>query len=239
MNRFECGSGVFDVDSELDWRLQAAGLATGIIFAELPHFGPYYTGNQTAFVSSWNTILSTMQYLLIASLVLIVLGIVWSGPIGRPSAWIQMFISFGVGSWMMVGLMFLGMSQSWMYEDCCRQLIPAVAPLDYLLPIGLLIPTLSFASSLAWLFWDDRHRLEASIELSAHEIRRRQFEETTESAVASVVASIMLLFGLVIIFAAPSGLLLIVPAGVFVIAMIALSILVFVLEVSKQRKTLG
>ncbi len=239
MNRFECGSGVFDVDSELDWRLQAAGLATGIIFAELPHFGPYYTGNQTAFVSSWNTILSTMQYLLIASLVLIVLGIVWSGPIGRPSAWIQMFISFGVGSWMMVGLMFLGMSQSWMYEDCCRQLIPAVAPLDYLLPIGLLIPTLSFASSLAWLFWDGRHRLEASIELSAHEIRRRQFEETTESAVASVVASIMLLFGLVIIFAAPSGLLLIVPAGVFVIAMIALSILVFVLEVSKQRKTLG
>src|SRR6266581_2696700 len=224
MNRFECGSGVFDVDSELDWRLQAAGLATGIIFAELPHFGPYYTGNQTAFVSSWNTILSTMQYLLIASLVLIVLGIVWSGPIGRPSAWIQMFI---------------GMSQSWMYEDCCRQLIPAVAPLDYLLPIGLLIPTLSFASSLAWLFWDGRHRLEASIELSAHEIRRRQFEETTESAVASVVASIMLLFGLVIIFAAPSGLLLIVPAGVFVIAMIALSILVFVLEVSKQRKTLG
>ncbi len=206
MNRFECGSGVFDVDSELDWRLQAAGLATGIIFAELPHFGPYYTGNQTAFVSSWNTILSTMQYLLIASLVLIVLGIVW---------------------------------QSWMYEDCCRQLIPAVAPLDYLLPIGLLIPTLSFASSLAWLFWDGRHRLEASIELSAHEIRRRQFEETTESAVASVVASIMLLFGLVIIFAAPSGLLLIVPAGVFVIAMIALSILVFVLEVSKQRKTLG
>ncbi len=223
----------------MDWRLQAAGLATGITFAELPHFGPYYTGNQTAFVSSWNTILSTMQYLLIASLVLIVLGIVWSGPIGRPSAWIQMFISFGVGSWMMVGLMFLGMSQSWMYEDCCRQLIPAVAPLDYLLPIGLLIPTLSFASSLAWLFWDGRHRLEASIELSAHEIRRRQFEETTESAVASVVASIMLLFGLVIIFAAPSGLLLIVPAGVFVIAMIALSILVFVLEVSKQRKTLG
>ncbi len=89
------------------------------------------------------------------------------------------------------------------------------------------------------MFWDGRHRLEASIELSAHEIRRRQFEETTESAVASVVASIMLLFGLVIIFAAPSGLLLIVPAGVFVIAMIALSILVFVLEVSKQRKTLG
>ena len=236
MDRLECGTLVFDVDSELDWRLQAAGLATGIIFAELPHFGPYYTGNQTAFVSSWNAILSAMQYLLIASVVLIVLGIVWSGPIGRPSAWIQMFISFGLGSWMMIGLMFLGMSQSWMSEDCCRQLIPTVAPLDYLLPIGLMIPTLSFASSLAWLFWDSRRRLEGSIELSAHEIRRRQFEETTESAVASAVASIMLLFGLVIIFAAPSGVLLIVPAGVFVLAMIALSILVFVLEVSGQRK---
>jgi len=236
MDRLECGTLVFDVGSELDWRLQAAGLATGIIFAELPHFGPYYTGNQTAFVSSWNAILSAMQYLLIASVVLIVLGIVWSGPIGRPSAWIQMFISFGLGSWMMIGLMFLGMSQSWMSEDCCRQLIPTVAPLDYLRPIGLMIPTLSFASSLAWLFWDGRRRLEGSIELSAHEIRRRQFEETTESAVASAVASIMLLFGLVIIFAAPSVVLLIVPAGVFVLAMIALSILVFVLEVSGQRK---
>jgi len=236
MDRLECGTLVFDVDSELDWRLQAAGLATGIIFVALPNFSPDYTGNQIAFVSSWNAILSAMQYLLIASVVLVVLGIVWSGPIGRPSAWIQMFVSFGLGSWMMVGLMFLGMSQSWMSEDCCRQLIPTVAPLDYLLPIGLLIPTLSFASSLAWFFWDGRHRLQASIELSAHEIRRRQFEETTESAVASVVASIMLLFGLVIIFAAPSGLLLIVPASVFVLAMIALSILVFVLEVSGQRK---
>ena len=89
---------------------------------------------------------------------------------------------------------------------------------------------------MAWLFWDGRRRLEGSIELSAREIRRRQFEETTESAVASAVASIMLLFGLVIIFAAPSGVLLVVPAGVFVLAMIALSILVFVLEVSGQRK---
>ncbi len=235
MDRLECGTLVFDVDSELHWRLQAAGLATGIIFVALPNFSPDYTGNQTAFVSSWNTILTAMQYLLVASLVLIVLSIAWRGPIGRPSACIQMFVSFGLGSWMMIGLMFLGMSQSLM-SDCCRQLIPTVAPLDYLLPIGLMIPTLSFASSLAWLFWDSRRRLEGSIELSAHEIRRRQFEETTESAVASAVASIMLLFGLVIIFATPSGVLLIVPAGVFVLAMIALSILVFVVEVSGQRK---
>src|SRR5438093_11331067 len=112
MDRLECGTLVFDVDSELDWRLQAAGLATGIIFAELPHFGPYYTGNQTAFVSSWNAILSAMQYLLIASLVLIVLGIVWSGPIGRPSSWIQMLIRFGLGSVMRIGFIVLGLSVS-------------------------------------------------------------------------------------------------------------------------------
>src|SRR6059058_3705715 len=233
MDRLECGTLVFDVDSELDWRLQAAGLATGIIFAELPHFGPYYTGNQTAFVSSWNAILSAMQYLLIASLVLIVLGIVWSGPIGRPSAWIQMFISFGLGSWMMIGLMFLGMSQSWMSEDCCRQLIPTVAPLDYLLPIGLMIPTLSFASSLAWLFWDGRHRLEASAELSAPEIRRMRFAQTIESIVSSVVAPIMLVFGVTLILVTSSAILWVVGIGI-----IAFSIIVFVLQLSRQIKGL-
>src|SRR2546428_7207858 len=93
----------------MDWRLQGAGLAAGIIFAELPNlFGPNYTGNLATFVSSWNTIISAMQYLVIVSLVLVILGMIWRGPIGRPSAWIQMFISFGLGSWMFLGLTFLG-----------------------------------------------------------------------------------------------------------------------------------
>ncbi len=174
---------MLDVRSKMDSRLQGAGLAAGIIFAELPNlFGPNYTGNQASFVSSWNTIISAMQYLVIASLVLVILGIIRRGPIGRPSAWIQMFISFGLGSWMFLGLTFLG-----------------------------------------------RDRLGPGIGTSAFEIRRRQFVETSEPVVASVVASVMLVFGLLIIFAAASTLILIAAAGV-----IALSATVFVLEVARQ-----
>jgi len=214
----------------MDWRLQGAGLTAGIIFAELPNlFGPNYTGNQASFVSSWNTIISAMKYLVIVSLVLVILGIIWRGPIGRPSAWIQMFISFGLGSWMFIGLTFLGFGQAWLYEDCCRQLIPAVAPLRGLLLVGLLTPTLSFASSFVWLFSDSRDRLGPGIGTSAFEIRRRQFVETSEPVVASVVASVMLVFGLLIIFAAASTLILLAAAGV-----IALSATVFVLEVARQ-----
>jgi len=204
----------------MDWRLQGAGLAAGIIFAELPNlFGPNYTGNLATFVSSWNTIISAMQYLVIVSLVLVILGMIWRGPIGRPSAWIQMFISFGLGSWMFLGLTFLGFGQ----------LIPAVAPLRGLLLVSLLTPTLSFASSLAWLFSDSRGGLGPGIETSAFEIRRRQFVETSEPVVASVVASVMLMFGLLIITAATSTLILIAAA-----IMIGLSIMVFVLEVTQQ-----
>jgi len=221
---------MLDVRSKMDSRLQGAGLAAGIIFAELPNlFGPNYTGNQASFVSSWNTIISAMQYLVIASLVLVILGIIRRGPIGRPSAWIQMFISFGLGSWMFLGLTFLGFSQASLSEDCCRQLIPAVAPLRGLLLVGLLTPTLSFASSFVWLFSDSRDRLGPGIGTSAFEIRRRQFVETSEPVVASVVASVMLVFGLLIIFAAASTLILIAAAGV-----IALSATVFVLEVARQ-----
>jgi len=222
---------MLDVRSKMDSRLQGAGLAAGIIFAELPNlFGPNYTGNQASFVSSWNTIISAMQYLVIASLVLVILGIIRRGPIGRPSAWIQMFISFGLGSWMFLGLTFLGFSQASLSEDCCRQLIPAVAPLPGLVLIGLLTPTLSFASSLVWLFSDARGRPGAGTEVSAVEIRRIMFSENSETVVATVVASIMLVFGSLIIFAAASTLILIVAAGV-----IALSVTVFVLEVARQK----
>src|SRR6266516_4676169 len=226
MDRLECGTLVFDVGSELDWRLQAAGLATGITFAELPHFGPYYTGNQTAFVSSWNTILSTMQYLLIASLVLIVLGIVWSGPIGRPSAWIQMFISFGLGCWMILTYV----SGGFIAIDF-RAMTPIVVPAETLLTIGLLVPALSFASSLTWLFWDGRNRLDDSVGISPSEIRRRQFAETSESIVASIVTPLMAVFGVAIIFVSPSPIFLIVGTGI-----ISICILVFVLEFSRHTK---
>jgi hypothetical protein len=137
----------------MDWRLQGAGLTIAIIFASLPSFfAPTYTGNQTAFASSWNTVVSAMQYLVIASLALATFGIVWPGPIGRASAWIQMFISVGIGSWLLLVAVGLAFTQAGFDDDCCRQLIPVVAPVQNLVAIGLLIPTLSFASSLAWLF---------------------------------------------------------------------------------------
>ena len=218
----------------MDWRLQVAGLTIAIIFASLPSFfAPAYNGNQTAFASSWNTVVSAMQYLVIASLVLATFGIVWRGPIGRASTWIQMFISVGIGSWMLLVAIGLAFTQAGFDGDCCRQLIPIVAPAQNLVAIGLLIPTLSFASSLAWLFWDGRHRFEASAELSAPEIRRMRFAETIESIVSSVVAPIMLVFGVTLILVTSSAILWVVG-----ISIIAFSIIVFVLQVSRQVKGL-
>jgi len=218
----------------MDWRLQVAGLTIAIIFASLPSFfAPAYNGNQTAFASSWNTVVSAMQYLVIASLVLATFGIVWRGPIGRASTWIQMFISVGIGSWMLLVAIGLAFTQAGFDGDCCRQLIPIVAPAQNLVAIGLLIPTLSFASSLAWLFRDGRHRLEASTELSAPEIRRMRFAGTIESIVSSVVAPIMLVFGVTLILVASSAILWVVG-----ISIIAFSIIVFVLQVSRQVKGL-
>jgi hypothetical protein len=211
----------------MDWRLQGAALTAGFMLANVPFlFGPDTVVGPSTFVSSWRLVASVMQYLVIASLVLIILGIFWRGPIGRSSAWIQMFTSFGLGCWMLlvsVGTSFVTIDYS--------ALTPTVAPAQNLLTIGLLVPTLSFASSLAWLFWDGRHGPEYSTGISQSEIRRRQFEDTSESIVASIVASVMTVLGVGIILETSSALFLIVGAG-----MIALSVVVFVLEVSRQIK---
>jgi hypothetical protein len=140
-----------------------------------------------------------------------------------------MFISVGIGSWMLLVTIGLAFTRAGFDGDCCRQLIPIVAPAQNLVAIGLLIPTLSFASSLAWLFWDGRHRLEASTELSAPQIRRMRFAETIESIASSVVAPIMLVFGVTLILVASSAILWVVGIGV-----IAFSFIVFVLQVSRQ-----
>jgi len=216
----------FDTGSELDWRLQGAGLTLAIVLTGLPEFfGPDYNGSLAAFSSSWNALASTMKYLVIASLVLVILGIVWRGQIERASAWIQMFISFGLGCWMLivsVGVGFISID--------FRALDPATGPARNVLAIGLLIPVLSFVSSLAWLLWDGRHRLQASGELSEREIRRRLFEETSQSLTSAIVTPLMLMFGGLLIVST-SGALQIVAAGV-----LALSILVAILQVSCQRK---
>lgn len=142
----------------MDWRLQIAGLATAFVLDELPgYFGPIYTGNQTAFVSGWSNIVSVMQYTLFASLVLIMAGIAVPGSIGRTWAWILAITSVGLGTWTIWTGTGFAISHSYLAEDCCNRLLPAVTPVPGLLIIGLLVPTLSFASSLIWLFWNGRH----------------------------------------------------------------------------------
>jgi len=197
------------------------------MLANLPFFfGPDTSVGPSVFVSSWNLVISVMQYILIASLVLVVLAIFRKGPIGRPSAWVQMFISFGLGCWMLLTYVSVGF-----ITIDFRAMTPIVVPAENLLTIGLLVPTLSFASSLTWLFWDGRHRLDASVGISPSEIRRRQFAETSESIVASIVTPLMAVFGVAIIFVSPSPIFLIVGTGI-----ISICILVFVLEFSRHTK---
>ena len=211
----------------MDWRLHGAALIAGSMLANLPFFfGPDTSVGPSVFVSSWNLVISVMQYILIASLVLVVLAIFWKGPIGRPSAWVQMFISFGLGCWMLLTYVSVGF-----ITIDFRAMTPIVVPAENLLTIGLLVPTLSFASSLTWLFWDGRHRLDASVGISPSEIRRRQFAETSESIVASIVTPLMAVFGVAIIFVSPSPIFLIVGTGI-----ISICILVFVLEFSRHTK---
>jgi len=197
------------------------------MLANLPFFfGPDTSVGPSVFVSSWNLVISVMQYILIASLVLVVLAIFRKGPIGRPSAWVQMFISFGLGCWMLLTYVSVGF-----ITIDFRAMTPIVVPAENLLTIGLLVPTLSFASSLTWLLWDGRHRLDASVGISPSEIRRRQFAETSESIVASIVTPLMAVFGVAIIFVSPSPIFLIVGTGI-----ISICILVFVLEFSRHTK---
>ena len=211
----------------MDWRLHGAALIAGSMLANLPFFfGPDTSVGPSVFVSSWNLVISVMQYILIASLVLVVLAIFWKGPIGRPSAWVHMFISFGLGCWMLLTYVSVGF-----ITIDFRAMTPIVVPAENLLTIGLLVPTLSFASSLTWLFWDGRHRLDASVGISPSEIRRRQFAETSESIVASIVTPLMAVFGVAIIFVSPSPIFLIVGTGI-----ISICILVFVLEFSRHTK---
>jgi len=207
--------------------LHGAALIAGSMLANLPFFfGPDTSVGPSVFVSSWNLVISVMQYILIASLVLVVLAIFRKGPIGRPSAWVQMFISFGLGCWMLLTYVSVGF-----ITIDFRAMTPIVVPAENLLTIGLLVPTLSFASSLTWLFWDGRHRLDASVGISPSEIRRRQFAETSESIVASIVTPLMAVFGVAIIFVSPSPIFLIVGTGI-----ISICILVFVLEFSRHTK---
>lgn len=127
--------------------------------ASMPAFIPGVTADHAAFVTSVDTIISLMQYILVASLILTILGIVWKGRIGQRSALRLVIASFALGVWMLLSIgyvQFQTMVQ--LDEDCCRDLIPAVAPAQNLLWVGLLIPTVTFTSYLVWIVRDNNHK---------------------------------------------------------------------------------
>jgi hypothetical protein len=143
----------------LDWRLQAAALASGFVMASMPAFIPSVTADHAAFVTSVNTIISLTQYILVAGLILTILGIVWKGRIGQRSALWLVITSIVLGVWMVLSIFYV---QLWtngiLDDDCCRDLIPALAPAQNLLWIGLLIPVVTFWSFLVWVVRDNNRK---------------------------------------------------------------------------------
>ncbi len=125
----------------------------------MPAFVPNVTADHAAFVTSVDTIISLMQYTLVASLILTILGIVWKGRIGQPSALRLVIASVALGVWMVLSICYVQFETMLVLdEDCCRSLIPAVAPAQNLLQVGLLIPTVIFTSSLLWIVRDNNRK---------------------------------------------------------------------------------
>jgi hypothetical protein len=145
--------------------LQGADLIVGVALGSIPvAFGPDLSVGQSAFVTSWNAVVSAMQYTLIIGLVFAVLGIVWRGPRGQRSARMQVYASLVLTIWMLWNIYSVGWTKVMLDQGCCQSLIPAVAPAQGLLIIGLLIPAVTFGSSLFWLIWDHRHNPEPAFD---------------------------------------------------------------------------
>ena len=139
--------------------MQVAALVSGFVMASMPAFVPNVTADHAAFVTSVDTIISLMQYILVASLILTILGIVWKGRIGQPSALRLVIASVALGVWMVLSICYVQFETMLVLdEDCCRSLIPAVAPAQNLLQVGLLIPTVIFTSSLLWIVRDNNRK---------------------------------------------------------------------------------
>ncbi len=84
--------------------MQVAALVSGFVMASMPAFVPNVTADHAAFVTSVDTIISLMQYILVASLILTILGIVWKGRIGQPSALRLVIASVALGVWMVLSI---------------------------------------------------------------------------------------------------------------------------------------
>jgi hypothetical protein len=139
--------------------LLVAALVSGFVMASVPAFIPGVTGDHAAFVTRVDTIISLMQYILVAGLILTILGVVWKGRIGLWPAVKLAIASIVLGVWMILSIFYV---QLWtmviLDDDCCRDLIPALAPAQNPLLVGLLIPTVTFTSSLVWIVWDNYHK---------------------------------------------------------------------------------
>ena len=60
--------------------MQRAGLIVGVALGSIPlAFGPDLSVGQSAFVTSWNAVVSAMQYALIIGVALAIIGIFWRG----------------------------------------------------------------------------------------------------------------------------------------------------------------
>lgn len=142
-------------------------LLMGSVLASIPLLAYLDIIWDPATVSSWNLVASVMEYLLIGGLVMAVLGLLLQGPIGRESILVQIGFSIGLGVWMLLGSFVLITYWFTMSESCpdptltrCL-LASAEYPAATLLPLGLLIPALSFVSSGVWLI---RHRAAVAVQ---------------------------------------------------------------------------
>jgi hypothetical protein len=143
----------------MDWRILGAGLIAGLVLTIIPVFfgpspdpggGPVLS--HSTFSMLWAGVASDMQYPLVASLLLVITGIVWKGSMRRGCAWGLVAASFALGCWMLLSAAYVSFTT---IDYPGGE--PATIPAQNLLFIGLAVPTLGFVSSLAWLFWDGRH----------------------------------------------------------------------------------
>ena len=136
----------------MDWRLEVPALLAGVVLAGIPLWLYPDFGLDTSQVStSWGTIVSNMEYVLIIGIVLAVLGMILRGHLGEKSAKILICASILVGIWLGFSMIVVGITITFVVPRCCPLLIPVVTSARNLLAIGLLIPTMTFVSSMFWI----------------------------------------------------------------------------------------
>src|SRR5947208_16855398 len=99
-----------------------------------------------------------MEYVLIIGIVLAVLGMILRGDLGEKSAKILICASILVGIWLVLSMIVVGLTITFVLPRCCPLLIPVVASSRNLLSIAWLIPTMTFVRHMFWLIPSDYAR---------------------------------------------------------------------------------